>query len=475
MSQAALSRSTWPLNLGLNEFGGSITVEVRPIFGTMTQFTQFMGGLLVRLLVSNEGGKDVLDPDTAGDLSQRMLGDSVCVFFGWVEPLQRCSRLELLQMTPYVVLRFSFLRVRWIRRISQPAKIALKVSDLSGSGYRYSVQKPAGFEEMSDVEKFTTCSSAVQETLQDTTASITSEITAETTANQFLIALHPPELITVGSMFLVRLKVTTASGAPVRDVRVRVGIQQAAATSPSSTSPLMLQSLAQNGKRLEVLSDAAVQLDQETTVRISKPSGIVSFPLTITRATSGTYKLLFQPDVPDGRVVLETKPFKVENPIFRIYSTEATWGQVEISDFGQVVTLPRTPKFCVQTATNESLTELRSAGVRISIRLTLKGAPTEQESAATRLARDLKETAKRSMQTSANNMAATLSQESTGFMKEVVDRFIANSASQAKGSFSGLSAEFAEACMATPLRQMQVGDPFTELSFGNLTDATWIL
>jgi len=86
-----------------------------------------------------------------------------------------------------------------------------------------------------------------------------------------------------------------------------------------------------------------------------------------------------------------------------------------------------------------------------------------------RAALQAKEAAKAALQASANNMAANLSQESTGFMKTVVDRFIADSASQAKGSFAGLTADFARACLETPLRQMQVGDPFTELGFGNAT------
>ncbi|CAE7216830.1 unnamed protein product, partial [Symbiodinium microadriaticum] len=461
--------STWPLNIGIDEFGGSITVEVRPNFGGLSMFTQFLGGLLVRLLVSSEGGRGVNDAGAAQDLSQRMLGDHVCVFVQWREPLGRCTDLVIIQTTPFLVMRFSFLKVRWLRRISQPARISLKVSDLSGSDFRYSVSKPPGFENMSDVQKFHSCSSAVQETLTDTQSSTTIEIAAETTASQFFLALVPPEIAIVGNVFLVRLRVTTASGAPVRDVRVRAGIQKLAATSPGSTSPGLLQSLVQSGRRLEVLTDSNVELDPTTTVRVSKPNGIISFPLTITRAMSGTYKLLFQPDGPNAQVVLETKPFKVENPIYRITSAEGPWGQVEIPDFGMFTPLPRTPRFCVETATNESLAELQATGVRTRIQLILRGAPSQQESAAMRAALQAKEAAKAALQASANNMAANLSQESTGFMKTVVDRFIADSASQAKGSFAGLTADFARACLETPLRQMQVGDPFTELGFGNAT------
>ena len=465
-----LVRSTWPLNIGLDEFGGSITVEVRPAFGGLSMFTEQLGGLLVRLLVSSEGGRGVSDSETAAELSQRMLEDSVCVFVNQQEALGRCSRLEVVQIVPYAVLRFSFLKVRWTRRISQPAKLALKVSDLSGTNFRFSTSKPANFDDMSATEQFASCAAAVAETMQDTQASSTTELTAETTASAFSLALQPPEIATVGTVFLVRLKVTTASGAPVRDVRVRAGIQKAAATSPGSTSPATLQALALNGRKLEVLADSAVELDPQTTVRVSKPTGIISFPLTITRAVSGTYKLLFQPDVPDANVVLETSAFKVENSVSRIYSDEAAWGQVEIPDFGQLTPLPRTPRFCVETATNESLTDLQSAGVRAIIKLSLKGAPSQQESKAMRLANDLKQGARQSLRNSANDMAARLSQQSSGFMKETVDRFIANSASPAKGSFAGLSPDFAEACLTTPLRQMQVGDPFTELGFGNVSD-----
>jgi len=268
-------------------------------------------------------------------------------------------------------------------------------------------------------------------------------------------------------MFLVRIKVATASGAPIRDVRMRVGIALTSATSPSSSSPSMLQSLASQGKKLGIVASGSAELDPETTVRVSKPDGVINFPLTVTRAVSGAYQLKFQPEVPDAEIVLETSPFKVENPIHGISSVESKWGEVEVPDFSVPVTIPRTPKFCVETSTNESLEQLQSAGVRTRIRLILKGAPSQQESAATRLVSSLKEEANQVVRTSANRMASKLSEGSTGFVKEAVDRFVASSASPARGSFAGLSPEFAEACMRTPLKMMQVGDPSLSMSFGN--------
>ena len=86
-------------------------------------------------------------------------------------------------------------------------------------------------------------------------ASMTSEISAETAATNYEITLAPPNTVSVGSMFLVRVKVTTASGGPVRNARVRAGIKALKINTPSSTSPDLLQSLAVEGNSLQVMSD----------------------------------------------------------------------------------------------------------------------------------------------------------------------------------------------------------------------------
>ena len=61
----------------------------------LPQFTEYLGGLLVRLVVSGEGGQYITDRDMAFELSQRLLSDSVCVFLNRVEQLGRCSNLEV--------------------------------------------------------------------------------------------------------------------------------------------------------------------------------------------------------------------------------------------------------------------------------------------------------------------------------------------------------------------------------------------
>ena len=77
------------------------------------------------------------------------------VFVNFEEQLKRCSRLELVQVSPFPVMRFSFLRVNWVRRISNPAKIKLRVADLSGSnGWSQGWPLPAGFQNMTPQEQF---------------------------------------------------------------------------------------------------------------------------------------------------------------------------------------------------------------------------------------------------------------------------------------------------------------------------------
>lgn len=49
----------------------------------------------MRLVISSEGGKDV-DDASSMELSQRLLGDAVCLFKDGSEVLQRCSDLQAL-------------------------------------------------------------------------------------------------------------------------------------------------------------------------------------------------------------------------------------------------------------------------------------------------------------------------------------------------------------------------------------------
>ena len=114
-----MPRPSWPLNLELQDFNGTLTVEATPRPGfevpqlttylgrvegvnsflsfhhlTPIPFTRTPGGFFVRLLVTSEGGTDVTD-DAAFELSQRMMGDTLCLFVENREQLGRCSNLEL--------------------------------------------------------------------------------------------------------------------------------------------------------------------------------------------------------------------------------------------------------------------------------------------------------------------------------------------------------------------------------------------
>lgn len=175
-------RPSWPLNLELQDFNGTLTVEATPRPGfevpqlttylgrvegvnsflsfhhlTPIPFTRTPGGFFVRLLVTSEGGTDVTD-DAAFELSQRMMGDTLCLFVENREQLGRCSNLELVQTYPTTIIRFSFLRVNWLRRISTPGKIKLRVSDFSASnGWSQGWPLPDGFAEMTPELQFPVC------------------------------------------------------------------------------------------------------------------------------------------------------------------------------------------------------------------------------------------------------------------------------------------------------------------------------
>lgn len=226
--------------------------------------------------------------------------------------------------------------------------------------------------------------------------------------------------------------------------------------------------MAVQGNSLGVVSTGNIKLDPLTTVRSSDGSGIIGFPLTVLKAGSGTYQLQFQPDVPDGKIVLTTSAFKVENPITAI-SSSSRISEMKIPKFGTSVPVPVAPQFCIETATNESLQQMDKDGIRISIVLRLKAAPEERESAAMSLVAQAKRDANEQAQRIANDMATRLAQTPNTAMRRAVDTMVARANSKAKGMFAGMSEEFAEACFATPAKLLQTGDPAVMVNFGNAT------
>ena len=100
----------------------------------------------------------------------------------------------------------------------------------------------------------------------------------------------------------------------------------------------------------DITLEENVALDPSTAVRVSDSKGMVSFPLTVVKGGSGTYLLHFQPDVPDAKIVLETSAFKVENAMN--ITVVPSFSEIDIPEFGQVVSVPKLPQFCVRSSGN---------------------------------------------------------------------------------------------------------------------------
>lgn len=472
VSQPPLS---WPLDRELQDFG-SITVEFTPRNGFPVPYLlERIGVLYVRLLVTSEGGKDVTIDQTSFELSKHMLGDAVCVFYYAREVTGRCSDLELVSTFPAIVVRFSFLTVKWIRRVSLPGKIKLRVADLSGSDlWSEGWPLPADFWDLNSDSKYLACYINAGLSREMMQRPMTAEISAETTPSKYEITVPPPINIRVGVLFLVRVKVSTASGGPVENVRLRVGIRSLSLTTPRRTSPALLQLLALQGNSIGVLTEENVALDPSTTVRVSDSEGMVSFPLTVVKGGSGTYLLHFEPDAPDAKIVLETSAFKVENAMN--ITVVSNFSEIDIPEFGQVVSVPKLPQFCV-TAVGSAVNLFNgTSGAHVgdigqlSMTLRLKAVPTEKESAAARLVRDAKMDLQRRASESANAMAARFSETTNVDLRQAVNRLIESHNSKARGMFAGLSEAFAEACYKTPAKLLQRGDPALEENIGEFVE-----
>ena len=297
-------------------------------------------------------------------------------------------------------------------------------------------------------------------------APMTPEIAAEVAPSQYQVVLAPPNNIRVGNMFLVRVRVGTSSGSPLANVRLRVGIKALSSTWPRSMSPRLLQLLAVQGNSIGVLADQNVALDPSTSVRVSDGDGMISFPLTVIRAQSGTYRLHFQPDVPDSKIALETSDFKVENSF--AVEVASSFSEIEISEFGAVVEVPKAPRICVTyRGVSKSLEELQAEGEFISMTLRLKAVPTEKESHVAKLVRDAKTYVHREALAKANAMAERFTQNSNDDLRLAARRLIYNHNKKARGMFAGLSEPFAEACSDGLTERLQRGDPALENFFGD--------
>merc|ERR1719409_1711637 len=112
----------------------------------------------------------------------------------------------------------------------------------------------------------------------------------------------------------------------------------------------MLQQIGSSGNTLKTFKSTAVVLDTTTTVQRSTKDGVVSFPIQVTHAASGSYMLKFEPIVPNGRVLLTSTPFYVVNQVESIGSNGVGWKEVELEKFGVDQQIPKQLQFRVYTA-----------------------------------------------------------------------------------------------------------------------------
>eukprot|EP00931_Biecheleriopsis_adriatica_P037967 TRINITY_DN21779_c0_g2_i2.p1 TRINITY_DN21779_c0_g2~~TRINITY_DN21779_c0_g2_i2.p1 ORF type:complete len:1168 (+),score=198.52 TRINITY_DN21779_c0_g2_i2:212-3505(+) len=392
-------------------------------------------------------------------ISQGMLEEATCFWVQNREILGRCSDLTMLQDKPYILVGFSFKLVKWARLLQLPGKMKIVVTDLSGSTLGSKMLKPSNFDSMTAPQQVETCVSAAAATTSSQSAT-SGTIVAETEPSQYRIEIPPPDVVQVGSMFLVRLRVLTKSGGPVRGQQIRVGIKSGSATSSSSVGTDTLQKMAQNGNTINVVANGNVELDNATLVRTSKADGTVNFPITIARAASGTFILQFQPETAGGKVVKESAAFKVNNEITAISSPDGAWDKIGVQEFGELVDVPRLPTFNVTTSSGRTLQHMSDEGIAIRIRLKLKGVSTKKSAVQKEIEKTKKE-AVANAKAEAEKKFQAMQKAAAGVVPhvaEAVSNYISSATSNAIGAFSGLSEDFALSCMNTAAASLQAGD-----------------
>jgi hypothetical protein len=166
-------------------------------------------------------GEYTLDATGAAAKTRELLGDATCLFSATGEYLGRCSPLELVQSTPYPILRTNVLLLKWMRITDPGTQIKLMPTDLSLSGYGNTdpVETPENFTQMNTEEKTAACVEALAQQTLPTSTPIAPEILPVTAR----VLLPAPSVVMVGSMFLVRLRLLTRSGGPRCEQHVACG------------------------------------------------------------------------------------------------------------------------------------------------------------------------------------------------------------------------------------------------------------
>jgi len=421
---------------------------------------------MIRAFVVYEAGKHLSAPE-ARSASQAMLDEAVCIFFqgpnGMAEVLGRCSPPALVQLQPFVIVRFKFLKLTWKHVLHHPAEIKLTFSDLSGSVLSDKVRAPDFFPLLnSSAARAGACTASLLSHKASAQTRTTGVIVAETGAASASVELQPPEVGHVGKMFLVRIKLMTKLGTPARHQPMRVCIASLSDSSPSVAGPAFLEKLSGRGHTLETACTKKSRLAAGGTVRTSRANGVVSFPLTVELAPQGTYVLHFQPQRPGARIMLTSAPFRVFNDISAVNFVSASWGMIKVAKFGEASMLPRKPRFVVEASEGRTLQELWDDGVRTSITLTLRGVSVAQLEAKQRMRerrQQLASTALRMAKNRSEELVSHVQALGTTVAGDMAAKFQEKIASMGGGLFGDFEDTYREACMATSAATLGRGDP----------------
>eukprot|EP00931_Biecheleriopsis_adriatica_P041207 TRINITY_DN23583_c0_g1_i1.p1 TRINITY_DN23583_c0_g1~~TRINITY_DN23583_c0_g1_i1.p1 ORF type:complete len:2026 (+),score=318.32 TRINITY_DN23583_c0_g1_i1:88-6078(+) len=437
-----------PIGRTFDSTGGTFEVEV--IFPPLpVQFPWRKGSLLVRLMVTEAGGRR-LTPGESFIRTSIDLEAAVCIFEGFKEPLGRCSDLEEVQSFP-LIYRFRFKSFKW--KSTSASSIRLMVNDLSGSGLGQKVPMPANFSESNARDKAVQCSTAVAAAASFAEARTTSTIQAETQPASAQVLLPPPPVVTVGDVFLVRLRIFTKTGSPLSGADIRVGIKSAATTSGTEASPSLLQSIGQEGNTLSAVSDGTTTLDPTSELRTSKDGGVCDFPISITRAATGTYQLVFQPEASGSTIILEGATFKVHNPISSIAFAGNPWGELEVDEFGEESKISKQPAFQVEVESSSgdasSLQALHDQGTQVQVQLRMKAVSKKRVEVEEQLKEEARQ-ARRDAAAKVQEAYADIGKNGEALLDEQI---------RASGVFNALEDDFADGCKETTASALGNGNP----------------
>jgi hypothetical protein len=386
---------TLPVGISLENLESFATrpFTVQLIYGDgKTDFLNY-GLAMARISIVNYNGEE-LDLGQVEKLSHEVLDSTICIWSDKKELLGRCGDLNIATVDGQVIATFTVRKLAWIQR-DVHATIKLHVSDLSLStlrGIPSQVSAPAGMADFSKEELAEACMNGLAESLARVTP-VTSEIAPELKPATILPVLQPPSLVDVGSTFLVRVRVLTSSGGPIAFEKVRVALVASKGISASTADFSQLQELRKTGNKISSYKSSNAELDPDNIVKESNAQGMVSFPLSVWRGGNGQYVLKFQVENPSASVLYTTPTFMVSNPITSVTPADAAWGTLEVPTFEEAVQIPKQLRFTVSTS-GSTLEELEVGGLRLSIRLELKGMSKKLQDTMAKLNEEAQQVAK---------------------------------------------------------------------------------